>query len=346
MWDWGAGRSHDDVLRNIHENRNVHGDGGAYVGGNWVDIEDCAAHFNVTDGSDGKVGCGACPRSRSRHTAAKADGTYDVIVIGAGCIGSAVARELSKTTASVLILEAADDVTQGATKGNSGIIHAGFDDKPGTNRAKYCWAGNQMFKQLDTELHFGFQSTGSLVVARTEEDLQTLDELLARGRKNGVQNLKIVNQKELRQLEPHIDEGAIAALFSPDAGTITPYEYTIALAESAVDNGVEIRTRREIVAIARDESTSLFTIDAMHWEPEGVDQDAYPVTAAQVPPASAAGPATATEWTFSPSPGTVMGGAAKRESYRAKFIVNAAGCASDKIAAMVRGATSLYGPSL
>jgi hypothetical protein len=100
----------------------------------------------------------------------------------------------------VLILEAADDVTQGATKGNSGIVHAGFDDKPGTNRAKYCWPGNQMFPQLDRELRFGFQKTGSLVVARNDTDMALLDELLERGHKNGVQNLRIVKQEELLQI--------------------------------------------------------------------------------------------------------------------------------------------------
>ena len=105
-----------------------------------VDIEDVASQFSIKDGSNSRVGCGACPRSRSRHTAAKPDGSYDVIIIGAGCIGSAIARELSKTNASVLMIEAADDVTQGATKGNSGIIHAGFDDKPGSVRATYRWA--------------------------------------------------------------------------------------------------------------------------------------------------------------------------------------------------------------
>ncbi len=68
-----------------------------------------------------------------------------MIVIGAGCIGAAIARELSKTSNSVLWLEAADDVTQGATKGNSGIVHAGFDDEPGSVRAKFCWPGNQMY---------------------------------------------------------------------------------------------------------------------------------------------------------------------------------------------------------
>lgn len=134
----------------------------------------------------------------------KSDGSYDVIIIGAGCIGGAIARELSKTKCSVLILEAADDVTQGATKGNSGIVHAGFDDKPGSVRAKFCWPGNQLFPQLDRELHFGFNKNGSLVVAKSASDDALLEELMERGRKNGVKNLRIVNQSELRKMEPFI----------------------------------------------------------------------------------------------------------------------------------------------
>jgi glycerol-3-phosphate dehydrogenase len=227
--------------------RHVHGDGGAFVGGQWIDIEDCVKQgFDMRRSGcpDAGTKCAACPRSRSRHSSAKADGSYDVVIIGAGCVGSAIARELSKTQASVLLLEGADDVTQGATKGNSGIIHAGFDDKPGSLRAKYCWPGNQMFPPLDRELHFGYQLTGSLVVAKTPEDMKTLDDLMERGRKNGVKNLRVIDRAELRKLEPHIGEDAIGALHSPDAGTITPYEYTIALAENAVANGVEIRTRR------------------------------------------------------------------------------------------------------
>ena len=127
-----------------HEPRQ-HGVGGAYVGGEWVPIEECATKFSIPNGS-GKCGgdCSTCPRSRSKNSAAKPDGSYDVIIIGSGCIGSAIARELSKFKLSVLMLESADDVTQGATKGNSGIVHAGFDDVPGSVRAKFCWKGNQM----------------------------------------------------------------------------------------------------------------------------------------------------------------------------------------------------------
>lgn len=127
-----------------------HGVKGIYLGGDWLPIEECATRINSLSSSSDKCdrNCSTCPRSKSRNTAMKSDGSYDVVIIGAGCIGSAIARELSKSNCSVLILEAADDVTQGATKGNSGIVHAGFDDKPGSIRAKFCWPGNQMFPKL------------------------------------------------------------------------------------------------------------------------------------------------------------------------------------------------------
>ena len=121
-----------------------HGVKGVYYGGNWLDIEDCAGTF--TEVQEKCSGCTrqpaddrACPRSRSKEQASPNGVDYDVCIVGAGCIGAAVARELSKYSLSVCWLEAADDVSQGATKGNSGIVHAGYDDKPGTNRAKYCW---------------------------------------------------------------------------------------------------------------------------------------------------------------------------------------------------------------
>jgi glycerol-3-phosphate dehydrogenase len=95
-------------------------------------------------------------------------------------------------------------VSQGATKGNSGIVHAGYDDTPGTNRAKYCWKGNQMFAQLDRELRFGYQKNGSLVVAFNEKDREHLEVLKKRGDTIGVQFLRSIEQDELRKIEPHI----------------------------------------------------------------------------------------------------------------------------------------------
>ena len=209
----------------------VHGDGGAYVGGYWVPLSQAKAKFNIAGGSNER----AVPsiRSATGRSAAKDDGTYDVAIIGAGCIGSAVARELSKTTASVVLLEAADDVCQGATKGNSGIVHAGFDDTPGSVRAKLCWKGNQMFPQLDEDLHFGYQLTGSLVCARGEEEEKFLDELLERGKTNGVQNLRIVRGDTLAAMEPKIAPEITAALFSPDAGAFLFAQHLPSLPPSA-----------------------------------------------------------------------------------------------------------------
>eukprot|EP00931_Biecheleriopsis_adriatica_P101063 TRINITY_DN76285_c0_g1_i1.p1 TRINITY_DN76285_c0_g1~~TRINITY_DN76285_c0_g1_i1.p1 ORF type:complete len:663 (-),score=110.89 TRINITY_DN76285_c0_g1_i1:198-2186(-) len=372
----------------------VHGTKGAFVGGEWVDIEDCPDKFNVKGGSGEKCtkNCAQCPRSRSRNSASKNDGTYDVVIIGAGCIGSAIARELSKTKASVLLLEAADDVTQGATKGNSGIVHAGYDDKPGTMRAKFCWKGNQMFPQLDRELHFGYEKTGSLVIARDESELAVLDELMERGKKNGVERLRIVQKEEVFKLEPNIHPDTIAALLAPDAGSLIPYEYAVALAENAVDNGVEVRIRREVESISKSDLG--FDIKVRHWEPAcytrkgsflpAMSAAALPVLLALIlnvalPEAMAGNvlvinaiavslsvlltvmslpkshPKTQGEgkginvasWIEamkvggSGSSNGVDGETVDYETVKTRYVVNCAGCASDKIAAMI-GDDSFY----
>jgi hypothetical protein len=255
-----------------------HGVKGVYYAGEWLDIEDCDGKFAVSEGSCS--GCDfeeACPRSLSRNAAAamkdpkKEQHVYDVLIVGAGCIGAAIARELSRYQLSVLWVEAADDVSQGATKGNSGIVHAGYDDTPGSNRAKYCWSGNQMFAQLDKELRFGYQKNGSLVVAVTADETKVLEELKRRGETNGVKRLRIIEQKELREMEPFINPNAIAALYSPDAGNVIPYEFAIALAENAVDNGVELRIRRQVSEITTEsgnDKDDAFKVLLKYWEPQ------------------------------------------------------------------------------
>jgi L-2-hydroxyglutarate oxidase LhgO len=245
------------------------------LGGEWLDIEDCDGTFDNLRNCSGCTSTATttttttpCPRSKSRNSAAKPNGSYDAIIIGGGCCGATVARELSKFRLSILWVEAADDVSQGATKGNSGIVHAGYDDTPGTNRAKYCWNGNQMFAQLDRELRFGYQRNGSLVLAFTQEECDHLQTLKQRGETNGVQRLEIINQQQLLEMEPNVNPQAIAALYSPDAGNVIPYEFTIALAENAVDNGVELRIRRKVTALQFDETRQEWTVSLQHWEPQ------------------------------------------------------------------------------
>jgi len=346
----------------------VHGEGGAYVAGYWVPLEECGEKFNIDGGSNKRTEETACPRSATRHSAAKEDGTYDCIVIGSGCIGAAVARELAKTTASVVMVEAADDVCQGATKGNSGIVHAGYDDKPGSTRARLCWKGNQMFPALDDDLHFGYQLTGSLVVARGAEDEEHLEELMARGATNGVDNLRIVRKEELFEMEPHLDPSATAALFSPDAGTLIPYEYTIALAENAADNGVEVRIRRAVEAISKEDADGLFTVQLDHWEPaEYVEAHKSPLhkvadalmgrgrEAVSALGQYFGGPDEGGPWKDYPqlqrqeqkvsvddmkvggsgSMRAMRGESVGKETVRARYVVNCAGGASDVVARMI-----------
>lgn len=123
-----------------------------------------------------------------------------------------------------------------------------------------------MFSQLDKELRFGYQKNGSLVVAFNEKDRTRLNELLERGKTNGVKNLRIVEKEELFKMEPHLNKQAIAALYSPDAGNVIPYEFAIALAENAVDNGIELRIRRQVTEIQQTDKG--FTVKVQHWEPE------------------------------------------------------------------------------
>lgn len=263
----------------------THGIDGVWYGGNWLDIEECDGKFNGIEKLDSCSTCDhveMCSRSRSRSFAAKSGSNYenqiyDILIIGAGCIGAAIARELSKyqrkngNKLSILWVDSADDVSQGATKGNSGIVHAGYDDTPGTNRAKYCWKGNQMFASLDKELRFGYQTNGSLVLAMNDKELEELYNLKKRGEINGVQNLRVItNKDEILTMEPYINPDVIAALYSPDAGNVIPYEYTIALAENACDNGVELRTRTAVIDIqqTKDSKDDInFIVKCQQWEP-------------------------------------------------------------------------------
>ena len=134
----------------------------------------------------------------------------DVIVIGAGVVGCATARELTRWNLNVAVLEAGSDVAEGASKANSAIVHAGFDAKPGTNKAKFNVLGNRMFEDVCRELKVPFRRNGSLVLAFGAEDEAMLAELKARGEQNGVPT-EIIPQDELRRREPNVSPEATAA---------------------------------------------------------------------------------------------------------------------------------------
>lgn len=177
---------------------------------------------------------------------------YDVIIIGAGVIGCAVARYLSRYDAKICVVEKEADVCCGTSKANSAIVHAGFDAKAGSLMAKMNIQGNQMMPQLSEELDIPFINNGSLVICLQKDDISQLQSLYENGRINGVLGLEIINGDRLRKIEPNISEDAVAALWAPTGGIICPFELTIGLAENACQNGVEFRLATEVENIMRD----------------------------------------------------------------------------------------------
>ncbi len=176
----------------------------------------------------------------------------DAIVIGAGVVGCAVARELTRWNLNVLVLEAGSDVAEGASKANSAIVHAGFDAKPGTNKAKFNVLGNRMFEDVCRELKVPFRRNGSLVLAFGTEDEKTLAELKDRGERNGVPT-EIIAQEELRRREPNVSPEATAALWAPTGGICCPYELTFRYAENAAANGAEFLFDAKVSGVDRVE---------------------------------------------------------------------------------------------
>lgn len=210
---------------------------------------------------------------------------YDVSIIGAGVVGGAIARELSKFDLKTCIIEKEEDVSNGASKANSGIIHGGYVAKHGTLKGELCIKGNKMFKELEKELNFGFRETGAIVIGFDEHDEEKIMELYENGLKVGCDDLEIIYRDRIKEIEPYINPDVKVALYSKDVGVASPYELTIALIENAIHNGVELMLETEIVSIVKKEK----------------------------------------EFTITTNKG----------DFKSRYVINAAGIHSDKVAAMV-----------
>jgi glycerol-3-phosphate dehydrogenase len=175
----------------------------------------------------------------------------DIIVIGAGITGSTIARELSKYRQQILVVEKRSDVAFGSpTKGNTGLIHAGYDDQPGTRKANLCTRGNMLWHSIAKEISAPLKETGSLVVALNKNEEDHLRQLKERGEKNGVPLLEIVeDKKRLLKIEPNLNKDATAALFAPTAAITAPYELALAVSENATQNGARFLFETEATGI-------------------------------------------------------------------------------------------------
>lgn len=193
----------------------------------------------------------------------------DVVIIGAGVCGCAIARELSRYKLDVLVVDKCEDVCCGTSKANSAIVHAGYDAKEGTLKASLNVKGSRMMEQLCQDLSVPYSRCGSFVVCTDKNAVDGLDVLYNRGVANGVEGLRIVDGDEARKMEPNLSDDVVAALFAPTAAIVCPFTLTYALAENAAANGVRFRFNTEVKNIAACEgyyniSTNMGDISATY----------------------------------------------------------------------------------
>ncbi len=174
---------------------------------------------------------------------------YDVIIIGAGVVGTSIARELSRYALNIAILEKEEELAFGVSKSNSGIIHPGTQNSRHSLKGRLCVSGNVLIRKIARELGVDLKEVGELIVAFKEEDLPRLVRLKKEARMLGVPKLRMVDRAWLRAHEPNLSHDAIAALYAPSAGIVSPYRLVYDMAENALKNGVEIYTRSEVTKI-------------------------------------------------------------------------------------------------
>ena len=176
----------------------------------------------------------------------------DVLIVGAGVVGAAIARQLSRFQLRVILVEEAEDIATGTSKANSGIVHSGIHDGSGTLKARLCVRGNQLYPSLAEELGFLYQNNGALVVARHPEELPLLDRLMEQGRQNGVPGFTRLSPDEIRQLEPNLAPNLAGGILTPSGGIVVPFDLVFALIENAVHNGLQLLLNTRVTAIRRE----------------------------------------------------------------------------------------------
>ena len=177
---------------------------------------------------------------------------YDIIIVGAGITGCAIARQLSRFDLAIASVEAGNDIALGSTKANGGLVHAGYDPAAGTVKASVNARGCALYGRWAKALGFGIKRTGSMVLGFSPADREHLEKLLENGRANGVEGMRIIEDEEIWQHEPRASREATCALWCPSTGYVDPFEVAIAAAENAAANGVEFWRSAAVEAIDAD----------------------------------------------------------------------------------------------
>ena len=179
---------------------------------------------------------------------------YKIAIIGGGVVGGMIARAMSKYEGKLVILEKESDVAMGQSKANSGIVHAGYDPEPGSLKARLNVRGSQMMEEVCRQLDVKYRRNGTLVVGFDDRDMKTLEELLERGRRNGVEGLEIIDGDTARKMEKNLSRKITGALYAPTGAVVCPYELTVHSIGNAMDNGAELLTDFEVTSIVTREA--------------------------------------------------------------------------------------------
>lgn len=185
---------------------------------------------------------------------------YDVLIIGAGVIGSFAARHFMEKKLKLAVLEKEVDICCGVSKAHFAIVHSGYSGKPGALKARMTVIANENFHTVCEELDVPFRRCGSIITARSEEGVKKIQEKFMRGRENGVKEMVWLTKEETIAREPNVNEDdIIASLFTPATGTADPWEYCTAAMENAMDNGAELFLNSEVLSIC--EQDGIFEIE-------------------------------------------------------------------------------------
>ena len=188
---------------------------------------------------------------------------YDVVIIGAGVVGSAIARELSRYKLSIAVLEKNLDVCNETSGRNSAVVHGGFANPIGSLKAKCCVEGNRIMDQLAEELNFPFKRCGKVLVGNTPEDMEQLERTMKQGAVNGCTGLEMIDEAKLHELVPAV-VGKFA-MWSKNSGIMDPFLYTVALAENAHANGVDFFFDHKVTAITRENELYYLKMSMNYW---------------------------------------------------------------------------------
>ena len=184
---------------------------------------------------------------------------YDVIIIGGGVTGCSIARTLSKYDLNICVIEKEAEIASGTTKGNSGVVHAGYATQREYTKRYLCIKGNKFYTQAAKELNFPFERIGSFVVALEDNQIKELEEERKKGTEDGIPGLELIlDKKKIKEMEPNLTDDVVGVLHAPSAGLVSPYELTFALAENAATNGVKFFRNHEVVKIKHQDYT--FTV--------------------------------------------------------------------------------------